>query len=103
MTIFSGHSGVAMDIPAAVFKAECLKLMDEVAKTRQPVTITKHGRPVAQLAPVPAAPRSLFGYMKNTVKTQGDIVAPLGVDWSAVSGDEDRLHEAVPSKRTRKK
>ena len=41
-----------MDIPAATFKAECLKLMDQVEKTREPIIITKHGRPVAQLAPV---------------------------------------------------
>ena len=52
-----------MSIPAAVFKAECLKLMDEVARTGQPVVITKHGKPVAQLAPVAAEPKSLFGYM----------------------------------------
>jgi prevent-host-death family protein len=74
-----------MRISAAVFKAECLKLMDEVARTGRPVVITKHGRPVAQLVPVPAAPRSLFGYMKDTVKIKGDIVAPTGEFWSAVS------------------
>lgn len=48
-----------MDVPAAQFKAECLKLMDEVEKTRQPIVITKHGRPVAQLAPVPQPLRAL--------------------------------------------
>lgn len=92
-----------MDIPAAVFKAECLKLMDQVEKTREPVIITKHGRPVAQLSPVPADPRSLFGYMKNTLKIAGDIVAPLDVEWSAVTGDEDRLYERTAKKRSRKK
>lgn len=92
-----------MDISAALFKAECLKLMDQVEKTRQPIIITKHGRPVAQLAPVAASPRSLFGYMKHTVKTEGDIVAPVDVDWSAVSGDEDRLYARPAKKRSRKK
>ena len=92
-----------MDIPAAIFKAECLKLMDQVEKTRQPVIITKHGRPVAQLAPVPANPRSLFGYMRNTVKIEGDIVAPLDVEWSAVSGDEDQLYARLLKKRSRRK
>ena len=53
-----------MDVPAAKFKAECLKLMDLVEKTREPIIITKHGRPVAQLAPVPAEKNSLFGYMR---------------------------------------
>ncbi|HEV2443790.1 MAG TPA: type II toxin-antitoxin system prevent-host-death family antitoxin [Steroidobacteraceae bacterium] len=93
-----------MDIPAAQFKAECLKLMDEVEKTRQPIVITKHGRPVAQLAPVPADADSLFGYMKGTVRTNGDVMAPLDVEWSALSGDEDHLykgarHHAKPARK----
>jgi len=92
-----------MDIPAAQFKAECLKLMDQVEKTREPVIITKHGRPVAQLAPVPVTPSSLFGYMKNTVRIVGDVVAPLDVEWSALSGDEDHLYGRGAAKRSRKK
>jgi len=92
-----------MSIPAAVFKAECLKLMDEVARTGRPIVITKHGRPVAQLAPVPAAPRSSFGYMKNTVSIRGDVVAPSGEQWSADSGDDDQFRGAVRDKpRTRR-
>jgi prevent-host-death family protein len=96
-----------MDIPAAQFKAECLKLMDQVEKTREPVVITKHGRPVAQLAPVPvsADADSLFGYMKGTMRIVGDVMAPLGVEWSALSGDEDRLYRGKrrPAKPSRKK
>jgi prevent-host-death family protein len=92
-----------MNIPAASFKAECLKLMDQVEKTREPIIITKHGRPVAQLTPVPANPRSLFGYMKDTVKIEGDIVASQDVEWSALSGDEDRLYARGSAKPSRKK
>lgn len=94
-----------MDISAAQFKAECLRLMDQVEKTRQPITITKHGRPVAQLAPVPADTDSLFGYMKGTLRVNGDVMAPLDVAWSALSGDEDHLYTGVrhPAKRARKK
>jgi prevent-host-death family protein len=92
-----------MSVPAAVFKAECLRLMDEVARTGRPVVITRHGKPVAQLVPVPAEPKSLFGYMKNTVKIKGDIVAPTGERWSAVSGEEDHLYGAARKKpRTRR-
>ena len=92
-----------MSIPAAVFKAECLKLMDEVARTGQPVVITKHGKPVAQLAPVAAEPKSLFGYMKNTVTIKRDIVVPTDDSWSAVSGVEDRLYARAGKKpRTRR-
>ncbi len=74
-----------MSIPAAVFKAECLKLMDEVARTGQPVVITKHGKPVAQLAPVAAEPKSLFGYMKNTVTISAKSSRRL-MSWSADVG-----------------
>ena len=84
-----------MSISAAVFKAECLKLMDEVARTGEPVVITKHGRPVAQLAPVPRERKSLFGYMKNTFKVTGDVVGPKDERWSAISGDEDHLYRAA--------
>jgi prevent-host-death family protein len=87
-----------MDIPAAVFKAECLKLMDEVARTGQPVVITKHGKPVAQLVPIPAQSRTLFGYMKNTVKIKGDVIAPIDEEWSALSGDENHLFAVAPKK-----
>lgn len=93
-----------MDIPAATFKAECLKLMDQVEKTREPIIITKHGRPVAQLAPVPPDPRSLFGYMKDTVRIEGDIVSPSEGEWSALSGDEDHLYgQQSPTPRKRRK
>lgn len=88
-----------MSIPAALFKAECLRLMDEVALTGQPVVITKHGKPVAQLVPVPASPGSLFGYMKGTVTIKGDIVAPTGEVWNAMSGEEAHLYAAARNKR----
>ena len=91
-----------MDVPAAVFKAECLKLMDEVARTREPIVITKHGRPVAQLVPVPTQMRTLFGYMKGTVRIKGDVVAPITADWSVHSGDEDALYVA-PQRRSRRR
>jgi prevent-host-death family protein len=94
-----------MDISAAQFKAECLRLMDEVEKTRQPIIITKHGRPVAQLAPIPAGPDSLFGYMKGTLRINGDVMTPLDVEWSALTGDEDHLYRGTrrSAKPARKK
>jgi len=92
-----------MSIPAAVFKAECLSLMDEVARTGQPVVITKHGKPVVQLVPVAAEPKSLFGYMRKTVTISGDVVAPTGESWDADSGEQDRLLAGAGKKpRTRR-
>lgn len=92
-----------VNIPAAVFKAECLKLMDQVAKTRVPVVITKHGRPVAQLAPVPVEARSLFGYMKDTVRIEGDVTGPVDLPWTALSGADDPLPGHKPAARSRRK
>lgn len=88
-----------MSIPAALFKAECLRLMDEVARTGRAVVITKHGKPVAQLAPVPAEPKSLFGYMRNSLTIEGDIVAPAGESWNADSGADERLVQRPARKR----
>lgn len=36
---------------AAEFKARCLTVMEKVRTTREPVLITKRGRPVAKLVP----------------------------------------------------
>jgi prevent-host-death family protein len=99
MTTNYGHIGIHMNIPAAIFKAECLKLMDEVARTGQAIVITKHGKPVAQLTPIPAQSRSLFGYMQHTLKLQGDLLTPIDDAWSAKSGDEDHLYANRPKTR----
>lgn len=78
--------------------------MDQVEKSREPIIITKHGRAVAQLAPVASTSGSLFGYMKGTVRAQGDLTSPVDEEWSAISGDEDHLfYRRSASSRPRKK
>ena len=72
-------------IKASEFKAKCLELMDEVAKTGTPLVITKHGRPVAQLGPVVTRPASLAGAHRGQISIKGDIVAPLDEPWEALS------------------
>ena len=39
-------------IGATEFKANCLRIFDEVDRTRESVTITKRGRPIAEVRPV---------------------------------------------------
>ena len=63
-------------MPAGQFKARCLKVMDEVRSTREPVVITKKGRPVAKLVPAEGQPEDVFGCMKGEVEIVGDIVSP---------------------------
>lgn len=86
-----------MDIPAGEFKAKCLQLMDRVARTREPIVITKRGRPVAKLVPPddpqPRAP--LFGYMAGSAEIHGDIVRTPELEWSALSGEEDELYAGL--------
>jgi prevent-host-death family protein len=70
-------------IAAGEFKAKCLKLLDEVAATRETLVITKHGKPVAQLVPLPPAVDP-FGAMRGSVLWEGDIISPLDVEWEAM-------------------
>jgi prevent-host-death family protein len=69
-------------IAAGEFKAKCLKLLDEVAQTRETLVITKRGRPVAKLVPVPTE-GDLVGSMRGSVVWEGDIISPLENEWEA--------------------
>ena len=71
-------------IKASEFKAKCLKLMDEVAKTGEPIIITKNGQPVSQLIPYRRKPKTLFGVMKDSMTITGDVISPLDVEWKAL-------------------
>jgi antitoxin (DNA-binding transcriptional repressor) of toxin-antitoxin stability system len=73
-------------IQASEFKTHCLALMDEVAATGEPVLITKHGKPVAELkAHKPPRAKSLIGLDKGRIKILGDIISP------AYEGEWDAL------------
>jgi prevent-host-death family protein len=71
-------------IGAGQFKAKCLKLLDQVADSRQGLIITKHGKPVARLVPMPA-PVGLFGALAGSVRSEGDIESPIETEWEAGS------------------
>ncbi len=68
-------------IPAGAFKAGCLKLMNQVARSRESLVITKHGRPIARLGPVDETPPPLFGWLAGSVRVVGDILGPLDEPW----------------------
>lgn len=70
-------------IAAGEFKSKCLKLLDQVKEERQTLVITKHGKPVAQVTPIPAQ-ESIVGSMKGSVLWMGDIISPIDVEWDAV-------------------
>ena len=64
-------------IAAGAFKARCLRVMDEVQRRRQPVVITKRGKPVAKLVPVDGPGDRVFGALRGKIEIRGDIVAPV--------------------------
>jgi prevent-host-death family protein len=74
-------------VPAGVFKATCLELMDRVRDRREEIVITKYGKPVAKLVPVndADAPKgTAWGWMKGTVLWYGDVISPIDVEWEAM-------------------
>jgi prevent-host-death family protein len=68
---------------ASEFKARCLKLMDEVAETGEPIVITKNGKPISQLVPYRPKPKTLLGVMKGSITFMGDVISPTGEEWEA--------------------
>ena len=76
-------------VSAANFKADCLRLLDEVAHGRRPIIVTKRGKPVATLVPVEDAPIDPFGCMAGTASICGDIIGPIeDLEWT---GDAENI------------
>ncbi len=79
----------AKTIAAAEFKATCLRLIDEMNESGEPITITKRGRPVAVLTPVVDAlheKKGIVGVMKGSVLRYDDPFAPAidPSEWEAL-------------------
>lgn len=68
-------------IPAARFKAQCLRLLDEVAETGETIVVTKRGKPVAKVEPVEEPP-SLEGSVIYLVDDD-ELIAPIDEVWNA--------------------
>ena len=64
-------------IAAGEFKAKCLALMEDVRSTRQPIMITKRGKPVAKLVPVETEKDEWLGRLEGVYKVVGDIESPI--------------------------
>lgn len=65
-------------IKATEFKARCLSILDDVARTGEPVAISKRGRIVAEV--VRPGRRTAARYpqeaLRGTGRTLGEIIAP---------------------------
>lgn len=59
---------------ASEFKAKCLAVLDEVARTGERVVVLKRGRPVAQVSPAPPAGAD---YPQEDLRGKGEIVGDI--------------------------
>jgi prevent-host-death family protein len=70
-------------MPAGKFKATCLALLDDVQTRREPVLVTKNGKPVAKLVPLDIPdeedPLDAFRF-PGGVEILGDIMDPIYTD-----------------------
>ena len=68
-------------IAAGEFKAKCLRIMDEVNETGQPVVVTKRGEPVIKVVAITKGKKkSIFGRLVGVMKIHGnpdDLVKPI--------------------------
>ena len=84
-------------INAAAFKAQCLKLIDQVAETGEPITVTKRGKAKVQIVAVREGRKSIFGALKDSIEIVGDISGPVFDEsewdwerkWRKLSGEFD--------------
>lgn len=61
------------------FKAHALNVLDQVAKTKDTVIVTKRGKPLAQIVPYQADQGDHRpGKLADTLVFEKDIVSPLG-------------------------
>ena len=69
-------------IAAGEFKARCLSLMEAVRSTREPIVITKRGKPVAKLVPVESKKDDWIGRLDGEFRVVGDIESPID-EWES--------------------
>lgn len=69
-------------VKASDFKAKCVALLDEVARTGDTIVVTKNGRPIVEIVPHRAKKRGALGVWKGQVEIIGDIVSPIYAEWA---------------------
>lgn len=74
-------------INVSEFKAICLRLLERVKTTGEPIEILKNGKPLAVVYPADSKrSKSSYGALKDTLSGKvGDLVSPLtDNDWEAL-------------------
>lgn len=79
------------EIAISEFKAKCLSLLQQVSKTKEPIRVTRFGKPVADVVPsaeVEVDRNEWIGSGHGTAKILGDIISPASEpeEWEALRG-----------------
>lgn len=70
-------------VPATEFKAHCLALLEQVRETRQPLLVTRHGRPVVEISPYAPKGAGQANPLKGSILYQGDLISPIDEKWDS--------------------
>lgn len=95
-------NGQMKSVPVTEFKARCLSLLEDVARTGEPLLVTKRGKALARVLPDNIGDaRSPQETLAGTVAIVGDVVSPAvpAESWAATRGDLVRTRP--PRKRRR--
>jgi prevent-host-death family protein len=82
------------EIDFSEFRVRCSAIIEQVRRTRQPIRVTRFGKPVAEVVPPTPEerPKSWLGCMAGTGEILGDIVGPTGSlsDWNAAADVDEK-------------
>jgi prevent-host-death family protein len=96
---------VMKTIPAGEFKAKCLRLMEEVPQTGEPLLVTKRGKPLVKLEPGDdaearrARDREIEENIRRELASKlvflGDIESPVWgeEEWADLEAEWDELYK----------
>lgn len=76
------------EVSATIFKAKCLALLDEVARTHDTLVVTKRGRPVARVVPLDeTATASPLEHSVTLVAEDDAAYFSTGEEWDAAPAE----------------
>ncbi|MGH9680404.1 MAG: type II toxin-antitoxin system Phd/YefM family antitoxin [Candidatus Acidiferrales bacterium] len=77
---------------ASTFKARCLKVMNDVQATGEPVIVTKRGKPVVKVIPAEPEKVDILGFLAGQFKVVGDIESPVvpAGDWKIMKAQRSQ-------------
>ena len=70
-------------VPATEFKTHCLALLEEVRETRQPLLVTRHGRPLVEIWPYARKDAAQTNPLKGSILYQSDLISPIDEKWDS--------------------